>query len=228
MGTSALTFSHAQPDTDAGFAAALAKLEQLMARAGEAATAQRSGIIAVRAASARKRELRRTMLSVHIRHLAEVGQAAAREEHELGKTFRFKPGASTLLAFQTAALSMAAEAETHREILIKHGLAAPVLEEFVQLLDQFDAAVKLGNDGRAAHMGATAELQVVAAGIVRTVRVMDGRNRQRFQDDRQLLGAWMSASTVLGTPRGVSSTEPVPGSGAADGATPVADVRPAA
>ncbi len=30
---------------------------------------------------------------------------------------------------------------------------------------------------------------------------MDGRNRQRFADQEQLLGSWISASTVLGKPR---------------------------
>ena len=36
---------------------------------------------------------------------------------------------------------------------------------------------------------------------VPTVRVMDGRNRQWFADQEQLLGSWISASRVLGTPR---------------------------
>ena len=150
MGTRALEFSRAHPDADAGYAVAAAKLEQLVARANDAATAQRSGIVDVRAASARKGQLRRTMLAVHIAHLAEVGREAAREDHELGKVFRFKPQASTFLAFRTAARTMATEAENNRETLIKHGLAASVLEEFVVLLDQFDAAVTLGNTGRTA------------------------------------------------------------------------------
>ncbi len=79
-------------------------------------------------------------------------------------------------------------------------------------------------------MRATAELNAVAAGIVRAVRVMDGRSRQRFQDDRQLLGAWVAASTVLGVPPrgGVASAPPgdvVPGR---TGSPAAGDVRPAA
>ena len=160
------------------------------------------------------------MLAVPIAHLAEVGRAAARDEHELGKTFRFKPGASTYLAFRTAARGMASSAEAHRDTLAKHGLAQSVLDEFVRKLDQFDAAVALGIEGRTAHVGATRELQAVASEIVRTVRVMHGRNRQRFAADEQLLGSWISASTVLGTPR--PGTEP-------EGETPAGgEVRPAA
>ena len=221
MGKRALEFSLAHPDTDPGATIAATRLEQLVARAEDTATAQRDGIIRQRAGSARKRELRRSMLEVPITHLAEVGRAAAREEHELGKTFTFKPGATTFLAFRTAARGMAAAAQTHREVLAKHGLSQSVLDEFVQMLDQYDAAIALGNDGRTAHVGATRELRAVAPEIARTVRVMDGRNRQRFADDAQLLGSWIGASTVLGTRR--------PGAQSEGGGTPAGgEVRPAA
>jgi hypothetical protein len=198
----------------------VARLEQLVQRANETAAAQRDGLIHVRAASARKKALRREMLEVPIPHLAEVGRAAARDEHELGKTFLFKPGASTFLAFRTAARGMASAAETHKEVLLKHGLSQSVLDEFVQKLDEFDAAVVLGNEGRTAHVGATQELKAVAMEIVRTVRVMDGRNRQRFAEDGQLLGSWISASTVLGTPQRGTEEEEGPSAGG--------EVRPAA
>ena len=59
-----------------------------------------------------------------------------------------------------------------------------------------------------------------ASEIVRTVRVMDGRNGKRFVEERQLLGSWISASTVLGTPRaGTEQEGGVPAGG---------EVRPAA
>lgn len=204
MGTRALEFSRAHPDADPGYAAATAKLEQLVARSAEAATQQRSGIVDARAASARRRDLRR-MLSVPIGHLGQVGREASVENHELGKTFRFKPAAQSLLAFRGAAGAMAAEAETHRETLVKYGLSAPVLEELIQLLAELDAAMALGNSGRAIHMRATEELNKVAAGIARTVMVMDGRNRQRFKNSPEVLREWIGASTVLGRPRGSST-----------------------
>jgi hypothetical protein len=220
MGTRALEFSRAHPDTEAGMVTAVARLEQLLARARDTATAQRDGIVHVRAASARKKELQRQMREVPIGHLAEVGRAASREEHELGKTFTFKPGASTYLAFRTAARAMASAADANREVLLKHGLSQSVLEQFGQMLDQFDAAIALGNEGHTAHVGATRELRSVATEIVRTVRVMDGRNRQRFAEDAQLFGSWISASTVLGIPReGTESKGETPEGG---------EVRPAA
>jgi hypothetical protein len=220
MGTRALEFSRAHPDTESAMAATVARLEQLLARAAETATVQREGLVHVRAAAARKLELQRQMRAGPIAHLAEVGRAAAREEHELGKTFTFRPGASTSFAFRTAARSMATAAEAHKEVLAKYGLSQSVLDEFVQMIDQLDVAVALGHEGRTAHVGATRELGAVGTEIVRAVRVMDGRNRQRFADQGQLLGSWISASTVLGTPR--PGTVP-------EGGTPAGgEVRPAA
>ncbi|HKT59859.1 MAG TPA: hypothetical protein VJQ46_07390, partial [Gemmatimonadales bacterium] len=105
---------------------------------------------------------------------------------------------------------------------------------FGVMLDQFEAAVQLGNDGRTAHKGATLELRRVATLINQTVRAMDARNRQRFDNDPQALGSWISARQVLGTPKtggppveteptATPATPAVPESG-----TPVGDVRPAA
>ena len=219
MGTRALEFSRAHPDSEPGTAEVVTRLEQLVARANGAASAQRDGIIQVRAARSRKEELRQAML-VAIAHLAEVGRAAAREEHELGKAFRFRPDASTYFAFRTAARGMATAAQEHRETLVKYGLSQSVLDEFMKQLDQLEEAVGLGNEGRAAHVGATRELRVVSKEIFRIVRVMDGRNRQRFAQDGQLLGSWISASTVLGTPR--QGVEPE------GGAPAEGEVRPAA
>ena len=214
MGTRALEFSRAHPDSEPG--GGFARLEQLIARANQAAAAQRDGIIQVRAARSRKEDLRRAMLQVPIAHLAEVGRAAAQEEHELGKAFRFRPDASTYFAFRTAARGMAAAAEEHRETLLKYGLSQSVLDELVRMLDQFEAAVVLGHEGRAAHVGATRDLRAVSTEIFRTVRVMDGRNRQRFAQDVQLLGSWISASTVFRKPQPEQDPEEeTPGGGEA-------------
>jgi hypothetical protein len=193
------------------------RLDGLMGQAEAAAAAQRDGLTEVRAASARKEQLRRTILAVPIAHLAEVSRAAARENPELGSAFRFKPGNKSFQAFRVAARGMQLEAETHKEILAKHGLSESVLEQFGRLLDEFDAAVTLGIEGRTKHMGATAQLRLLAVEVARAVRVMDARNRQRFEQDGQALAAWLSASAVLGTPRG----------GQPD-AEPEGEVRPAA
>jgi hypothetical protein len=198
MGTRAVEFMIAHPDPEPGTGEQVARLQQLLARQDRVATAQRNGLIDVRAASEQKNKLRREMLSVHIAHLAEVGLAAARDQHELDKLFRFRPEANSFQAFRTAARAMATAAETHRDVLLKYGLSEPVRVEFGKKLDEFEAALALGNDGKTAHVGATRELGSVPVQVARAVRVLDARNRQRFADDGQLLGSWLSASKVLG------------------------------
>ena len=219
MGKSADEFSVAHPDTDAGYNIAAGRLTQLVEQGHGLIAVQREGQIDDHAGSARRQQLRRDMRSGPIAHLAEVGQLAAREQHELGKTFTFKPSSSTYLAFRAAAGTMAAAAQTHKDLLIKHGLSESVLSAFVQMLDEYDTAVSLHTTGRTAHVAATKNLDGIVTEITRVVRVMDARNRQRFQGDGQLLNSWISVSTVLGTPRAVPAPK--------DGATSSEDTTPA-
>jgi hypothetical protein len=223
MGRRALDFSRAHPDASPGYTAAVTRLEERLTRANELAGQQRDGLLEVRAATARKFELRRSMRQAHLAHLAQVAKIAGREVPELAQKFVFKPRTTSYLAFRTAARGIAAEAESQNEVLVQHGLVEAVLESLVQALDQFDAAVEHGSAGRQAHVGASAELGAVADEVVQIVNVMDGLNRYRFMKEGELLAAWESASNVLATPRN-GSAKPAPG-----GAPPTGgEIRPAA
>jgi hypothetical protein len=232
MGGRVGAFSDGQPDTDQSHLQSVAQVKEIVQQMKVVAAAQRAGLINRRAASAEKARLRREILAGPIAHLAEVGRRAARDAHELGQLFRYKPGTQTYVAFLTAARTMQTEAENHKAMLLKHGLSEPVLAQLGELLDEFDAAVLLGTKGRTAHKGATQELDSLAAELASLVRTMDARNRQRFQGNAQLLASWVSASTVLGSKRGVPHPAPVTEGGPVvppDGeAAAGGDVRPAA
>jgi hypothetical protein len=223
-----LSWTAAHPDDEPGFAVLLAQLQALAARMAQVITDQRNGLIDSRASRSRKQELRREMLAVPIAHLAQIGGLAARERHELGKTFRFRPTATSLVAFQSAARAMLEEAQSHKEVLVKHGLSESVLVEFEKLLGQFDSAVRLGAEGRITHTAATRELEALTKEAGRLVRAMDARNRIRFRNDLPALEQWISARTVLGTPRGTPEEAETPTP--VEGGTPDAggEVRPAA
>ena len=222
MGSHALEFSRAHPDESAGYAASLSRLEDRLTRAEQVAEQQREGILHVRAATVRKRDLRRTIKRTHLDHLASVAQVAARDVPELAQMFTLPREANPYLAFRTAARGLAAEAESRKELLVKHGLTDTVLTGLTQALNEFDAAVDQGAEGRSAHVGASAELDTVANEVVQVVNVMSGHNRLRFAHDSELLASWESVSNVLATPRGDGKP--------ATGATPPAggEVRPAA
>jgi hypothetical protein len=201
MGARALEFSRAHPDASAGYTAAVTRLEERLARAAQVAAQQREGLLAVRAAAARKLELRQAMRQSHLSHLSQVARAAAREVPELAEKFVLRPRATTYLGFRTAARGMEAEAQSRKEVLVKHGLVEAVLEDLTQALDQFDAAVDSSAEGRAAHVGASAELSAVADEVVQCVKMMDGLNRYRFRRAPELLAAWESVSNVVAAPR---------------------------
>jgi hypothetical protein len=234
MGGRVASFSDGQPDTDQSHLQSVAQVKELVQQMKVVAAAQRAGLIDRRAGSAEKARLRREILAGPVTHLAEVGRRAARDAHELGQLFRYKPGAQTYVAFLTAVRTMQAEADTHKAVLLKHGLSEPVQAQLGELLDQFDAAVVLGSNGRTAHKGATQQLDALAAELASVVRTMDARNRQRFQGNAQLLASWVSASTVLGSKRGVAVPAPAPVEAPVaqgqQGGTPGAggEVRPAA
>ena len=211
MGQSAYQFSSINPDTSAGYTAALSQLADRLTRADQIASQQLEGLREVRVASARKVELRRVLKTAHLDHVAQVGKVASRDVPDLAQKLVFRPGTASFLAFRTAARAVAAEAQTHKEVLVKHGLAETVLDNLMQALDQFDAAVDQGMRGRQAHVGASAELKSVADEIVQIVRVMDGLNRYRFLHDAERLAAWESASNIAGPPKPDVPPKPAPG-----------------
>jgi hypothetical protein len=101
---------------------------------------------------------------------------------------------------------MSAEAQSQKELLVKHGLLDSVLESLSHNLDQFDRAVEQGTDARRAHVGASAELDALAEELTQVVRLMDGINRTRTADDPDSLAQWQSASNIIGPPRSGGQT----------------------
>lgn len=201
MAARALEFSQAHPDKNPGYVAALSRLEASVARAEQLVIQQRDGFSEVRAATAQKRELRRTMRRSQLLHLSRVAEAAGKERPDLEQKFLLTPAATPYLAFRAAARGIATEAQNEKALLIEHGLLEPVLESLTQALDQFDRAVERGTVGRRAHVSARAELEAIADEVSQVVRLMDGLNRFRFANEPESLAAWVSASNTFGPVR---------------------------
>ena len=226
MGENAAGFSRVHPDESQGYQAVLSGVEEKLARGKQVAADQRSGLLGVRAAAARKLELRRTMREGHLAHLAQVARAAGREAPEVARKFMFRPGMNTYTAFQTTARAFVTEAEAHRELLVRYGLVESVLTELRQSLDQFDAAMVSGAEARAAHVRASAELRRLADEVVQGVRVLDGFNRVRFRGTPEVLAAWLSISNTTEPSHG--KTEPEAGLRSGGAPQDGGEVRPAA
>ena len=193
MGVRALGFSLAHPDSSAGYATTLARLEDRLARAEQLMNLQRDGIAQVHGAVVLKRDLRRIMRRAQLMHLVRVAELAAREV----------PG----LEFQASARAMLAEAQNQKELLVKHGLAETLLDDLVKSMGQFDRAVEQGSDARRIHVSASAELDAIGDETVQLVNVMDALNRSRFAGAVAILAEWESVSNVFGPVR--SAEKPV-------------------
>jgi hypothetical protein len=202
MGTRALEFSRAHRDPSPGYAAALARLEDRLARVDDLAAEQRDGTLAARAATERKDELRKEMQAPLIPHLVEAGKSAAREVPELAQKLVFRAASGSNMAFLTAAYGMVKLVEEHREVLERHGLAMTAFETLKEELVQFEAAMEQFAIGRQRHVGASAQLRALASEVVQVVRVLHGLNRYRFRHDPGTLAAWTNARHVAAGPVG--------------------------
>ena len=218
MGSRVLEFSKHHQDTSAGYVTAVTRLTDRLARAAQLGRQHVSARSEVRQATAKKLELRRMIRRTHLDHLLSVAQVASVEEPELMKKFLYPKDATTYEAFQTAATSLLAEAESRKELLFKHGLAEEMLSGLRVALEQFQSVVEQGNAGRLAQVGASADLVAVADEAVQVVKVMTGVVRVRFASQPELLGAWESASNIIGPPR-QQDDDPTP---------PDGEIKPAA
>jgi hypothetical protein len=201
MGARALEFSRAHPVNSDGYTTALKQLEEQLARADQLAKEQERGTTEVRAATAHKSDLKRSIRRSQLVHLGRVAQRAAKEVPELAQKFDLPRIPVRNLAFRTVARTMVEEAQQQKELLVKHGLVAEILDTLGQSLDQFDQLVERAAEGRRIHVGAVAQLAAVSDEVVQIVKGIDGYNRFRFAAEPSLLAAWETASNVIGPPR---------------------------
>ncbi len=208
MGVRVVLEGERHPDTDPAHGVLVGKLKGVVEQMEQEEALQRSALMDRHTSALDKRRLRREMLAGPIAHVVGVADLARKDEPSLATQVQYRPSGNTFGGHLAAARGLLAEAEAHQELLAKYGLSADVLEAYRELLSQSEAAVRLGDEGRAAHKGATPHLRELAKEVRQIVRTLDGRNRIRFKNDPKLLGEWISASTVLGKPGPVSGSEP--------------------
>jgi hypothetical protein len=201
MGQRVLEFCKHHPDPSPGFQSAVARLQERLARARQLAEQQMDGRAEVKVATGKKRDLRRLMIQAHLDHLQNVAEIASSDEPNILPKFVLPADATSYLAFRAAASSIAAEAESRKELLMKHGLSEDVLNGLKVNLDQFELALEQSAAGRLTRAAATAELITLAEEVVQIVNVMNGMVRIRFVSQPEALSEWEIAKNVVATPR---------------------------
>jgi hypothetical protein len=163
---------------------------------------------------------------MHLPHIQRAAKGAATDDPQLADAFPRKPATSSQAGFRTVVGGIADAAEEHKEVMGKRGLSADVLGDLKESIKQFDAAMELGVQSRAAHLEASAQLRHLGDEIVKRVRLLDGINRLHFRQDPAALKAWAAVSRVQATPKG--SVEGSESGASAEGGAPGGDIRPAA
>lgn len=190
-------FSRTHPSSDVNAQGLLARLEERIGRAEALAGQQHAGRIASRAATARRKEVRRALQRELLPYLVRVGTAAAVENPEVAQRFALTRTNMSNQAFLVAARSMLTEAVGKADLLRRHGLAQTLIDDVSEAIVQYAKAVEEANAGRAAHVGARADLRSVMEEISRLVGLLDGLNRYRFRADPEAKAAWDSARNVV-------------------------------
>ena len=214
-----LEFVQAHPDTDPGYVALVARLQERVARGGTYAIQQRDGSADETAASSQRREIRRLMMA-RLRHLARVASEALADHPDLQGAFALPNPSAAHMAFITAAKSMLATATAQQALLVGLGLGATFVDDFTKAVATFDAATQGTHVGRRDHVGARAELAAVAEDCIHLTRVLDGLNQTRFRADPELLAEWQSVSNVVTPSRRKKAPAPTPAPAQAQGPAP--------
>lgn len=194
-GTSVEAFSLLHPSDHEVAKGLVQQLVQLNGRASALARQQRAGLqevnISVAAKAGIRRDIARDLSTVHrISSIAGIGDPAA------DVRFRIPNRNVSHKVFLTAAHVIVDKAVAAKEQLLSYGMPDTLLERLGVNIARYEAAVNEKAQARASHVGATAELDTVADGIMETVRHLDVLNELRFRDDGELLAAWKSARNV--------------------------------
>jgi hypothetical protein len=219
-------FFQAHPSADANHALVLGRLKEAIGRMEVLIAQQVGGFLSKRSSVVRRKELRRRLYHGLLRHLVTIAGSAAREKPELLEKFELPSTSASHKLFRTVARKMLEQGQAEKELLLKHGLGATLLDELSAAIDQFDASVAETSSGTLDHVVARAELEELSDEVMRLVGMLDGINRYRFERDPQLLVAWKTAKHVVSGPQVESTVPPSPTPEPTQ--PPTGEVKPAA
>jgi len=219
MATRVRDFLRAHQTDVVGEGLGLAKLEELVQRADGLVEQQRAGVATARSTAMQRQQIRDTLQTGLLKYLKAVSVVAARENTDLLAQFQLPHRNASHRGFVAAVRVMLEKATEQKDLLVSHGMQPKFLEDLGTTLAEFEKTLEGTRAGRRAHMGATSDLQAVAAEINEQVRVLDGLMQYRFRGNGELMGEWAGVRNVLGPFRSKVQQEP---GGPAGGQTPKA------
>ncbi len=189
-------FCQAHPGTATQYTDTMARLEERLSRAQALATQHVSARIERHASSGTRQQLQRTLVETPLKDLVRIARAASGSNAELARRFTLPRSTANKTAFLAQARALAEEANAQKALFVSYGMAEGFLEELTAGIDAYAKADHSSHDGRAAQVGALADLKKVARELMALVKQLDAMNQVRFKGDQELLAAWMSVSNV--------------------------------
>jgi hypothetical protein len=196
MGARALLFCRLEAESSRGYAIALTQLEACVARASDLIGIQAQSLAEERVASDSKRKLVRIMRRAHLAHIRRVVQRARLDNPELAEVKLWR-GTIPFMEFEGLVNTVLAQARTHQDLLVRHGLSEPLVDRLERLLEEFQQVKQQGIAARRIHVTASAGLDYQGNEAMRIVGIMDALNQDRFQRDLPRLRAWASLSNLM-------------------------------
>jgi hypothetical protein len=194
-------FCDANPSADPSFVAVLGRLTEAIDRMQAVGSRQVNGLLSRHAATVNRQQIRRQLRDDLLRHLVTVAQDASATRPGLGDQVEV-PGQNLSSArFFAAAKAMLELGVAEKDVLMKHGLTATLLDDLAQAVKAYEGSITASNSSREDHISARAELQRTSEELLQLVRMLDGINRYRFRNDPHLLVAWQAARHVVSGPQ---------------------------
>src|SRR5262245_6140128 len=217
-------FISARTAIEPAFGPALARLEELLGRAGAILARQHDGRAAARTARTHRVELRRKLQLELARYLVTVGAFAAKGQTELAGIFKLPSPNATNAAFLVAVKSLLIAGQLKHDLLVQAGMTPTLLDDLAKMVADFQAASAAARDARRDHVEARIELDAITTELTEQVNLLDGITRYRFGFDSVVMSEWKEARALLGLRHnGVAvaqPTDPTP--------TPAGEVKNAA
>jgi len=241
MAVRVVLYSDRHADADAGHIVLVEKLKGVVEQLEQEEAVQRNALLDRHTSALDKERIERELLSGPITAVLRAADLSRQDEPSLATQIRYKPTGTGFDGHLVAARALLEDVRANKDVLARYGVSDALLDGYEASLTQFEAAVKLGDEARAALRGATPQLHALARQARQIVRTIDARNRIRFKNDPKLLGEWVSASTIVdrlgpgsqpaepaASGQAGGATPPSPGSTPGGAPNPGGDVRPAA
>jgi hypothetical protein len=188
-------FCLAHPSPLRGYTLAVARLNEALARAADAAVTEVDAAREERAAVAIRLALKE-QLEAELRMVAGLARSTRTESVTVPIILRAPGARDNLVQFITTARQVVSRATEARELLEEYGLPPGQLEEIGAHLDQFEQLILERDKASRSHIGARQELMALARELKRLVEQLETINRFRFRDDPGALVAWRACRDI--------------------------------